>query len=517
MRAAMLKKYAFIGHKQLMWLAGAMLLTFLVSAATHPILSWTGPKAGKHRPPSAVIKGDHVGNMASVLRKHQIDQALIVKIVPTELGNLLQVTEDKNVARRYFDLKTGEEILDFDQHQAVWLARYYLSKTSSDEIRKVDFITEFNSAYPWVNRLLPVYKVQFADQGNTSAFIYTELNALASVGNDYKTRMQAVFRTLHTWSWLSNFESARLIIMVLLMSTITLMTLSGIALLIMIRGRKTMPRRVKFHRGIAYVVAIPILGFCVSGFYHLLIYGFVDLGLLDKERGMSSPKPINLLPIVTTRGEFELGQNALNHISLIDHDGQIYLRASEAVAKNRNSSKLSSAENDEHAHHAKPRQARERRYEGQSFERHAIYKNLSTTKSHSNLNDKEVVERIATNHTGFKREELSSSELITRFGMHYDFRNKRLPVWQINFDQNGVKLFVDPVSGLVVDKLVNRDRYEGYSFSLLHKWNFLTPITGRFWRDVLVVIVLTLSLIMMIFGLATSMKRIKLGSSSIKE
>ena len=92
-------------------------------------------------------------------------------------------------------------------------------------------------------------------------------------------------------------------------------------------------------------------------------------------------------------------------------------------------------------------------------------------------------------------------ERITRFGPDYDFRNKRLPVWKVSLaDPAGTQLFVDPATGVLVDQSRAIDRAERWSFSILHKWNHLTGITGRAGRDALMVATLMLALFAAVLG-----------------
>ena len=63
-------------------------------------------------------------------------------------------------------------------------------------------------------------------------------------------------------------------------------------------------------------------------------------------------------------------------------------------------------------------------------------------------------------------------------------------------------VFIDPATGILVDRLVDKDRYEGYSFSFLHKWNFLTPFIGREVRDIFIAILMGLIIIFVGLGLA---------------
>ncbi len=499
MTKAKLRQTSFKWHRKLIWIGLLALLLFVVSAVTHPILSWTGPKAAKFRPPAMSLQSSELNGVSAILKRHNIEQVSVVKIVPSEGRNLLQVTQNATQARRYFDLNSELELPNHDKSHAIWLANYYLGNQAARQPSDIEFKTQFDSEYPWVNRLLPVYKIQFDNDEASSVFVYTELNALAGIGNNYKTRLQAVFRNLHTWSWLSGFESARLIIMSLLLVCLILLTLAGIGLLLMLRGRKSMPISSRIHRIAAYIIAIPTLGFCASGFYHLLHYG-----LVDTHRGMVAPQTLDLRSLTTKDAFKELPNKALNHASLMMHQNQLFYRLSLSADKGKTNNAMPAG--GEHAHHAKPtdRQQRNKRFDGQVGEKGGLYYSASTG-LRASLNDKDTAIAFASEHLKLETSSVKEAQLITRFGMHYDFRNKRLPVWQVDFDSaKGDKVFIDPATGVMVDRLVNRDRYEGYAFSFLHKWNFLTPFLGRFWRDVAVVIMM--GLILLVAGLGVSMR-----------
>ena len=200
MSKMLLRKKSFQWHLLLAWVAAFALLAFCISVITHPLLSWTGPQSSAFMPPRAVMKAEQVNAIKPILEKHNIEQAIVVKLIPSAQGVLLQVTEHNDQARRYFDVETYDELRDYDQQQAQWLARYYaLGGDESVPIKEVTFQTEFDNSYTWVNRLLPVYKVTLDNDENLSTFVYTEINALAGLSNNYKTTLQAVFRNLHTW------------------------------------------------------------------------------------------------------------------------------------------------------------------------------------------------------------------------------------------------------------------------------------------------------------------------------
>lgn len=512
-RKASLRKISFKWHKLLAWVGAFALLGFVLSAITHPLLVWTGPQSTAFRPPQAIIDTQHVKQIETVLTQHQINRAVVVKLVPSKDKVLLQVTEDAKQPRRYFDLQSGAELPDYDQQHAIWLARYYaLGGDTSVAVRSVTFQTEFDHAYPWVNRLLPVYKVSFENEQNLNAYVYTEINALGSLGNDYKTRLQGLFRTLHTWSWLDGFEYARVIIMAGLLLSLFAMAVTGLTLVLTLKRRKNMASTNRWHRSIANIVCVPILAFCISGFWHLLhnMQTGNDAQYNSQRTGLQLSAPINLTANVVGLNKIkDLPAASLNQLSLISHQGELFYRLSLPVKpqKRVGENKISPTDNanSEHAHHDMP--TRKARFDGLKSERGGQYYSVENGER-AELTDKDVALALALKHTSLDASALNSARLVTRFGPNYDFRNKRLPVWQFDFNSDsGDTVFVDPATGAIVDSITNNDRYEGYSFSFLHKWNFLTPFIGRQWRDAIIVLILLLIITMTGLGITMRYKR----------
>lgn len=480
-------KQGITWHSFLSWTGGIALLLFALSGISHPIMTWTGPKSASFFPPQMTMTAETAAAIPEVLQRYNIERALIVKAVPSENGSLLQVTEDRDKARRYFTLPEGEELSDYDAKQAQWLARYYTGLKDAP-IKEVVFQTEFDNAYPWVNRLLPVYKITFDTDDNRTAFIYTELNAQAGLTNDLKTAFQSFFRAVHTWNWLDGAEHARVILMSLLLLSLFGMAATGTAMIFLMKNRK-MERKRKIHRFISYAVWLPLLMFSSSGIYHLLQYAYGE-----RHRGMQTGEQIAFAPEKfgdITEG-FALYEGvSVNGMSIVEAaEGALLYRLS--IPQGRPGQNIEKA----------------KRFDGVPIEKPAIYLDARTG-AESELTDKDMALRYAGAY-GFPQEKMTGMQLITRFGPHYDFRNKRLPVWQIDYATKlGDKIFVDPATGILIDRLTDKERYEGYSFSLLHKWNFLTPFTGRTARDMIIVVTLLAAVVMTVLGYIMLLKNRK--------
>jgi len=237
-------------------------------------------------------------------------------------------------------------------------------------------------------------------------------------------------------------------------------------------------------------------------------------------RGLQLGSPISLSEFGEAETVSELPTAPLNQISVIRHEGELAYRLS--IAPPPKTWGASKSKDGEHAHHDKSddkdvsdANVRNARFDGQATEQGSLFYSVETGQKVA-TNDRDVALLIASEQIGVDLliaseqigvdpSALIDATLIKRFGLHYDFRNKRLPIWQLTFDSElGDMVFIDPATGILVDRLVDTDRYEGYSFSFLHKWNFLTPFIGREVRDIVMAIMLLL--IMLFVGLGVTMK-----------
>lgn len=476
-------------HNLLAYVGGIALLLFGLSGVLHPLMTWTGPQAETFFPPRAKITSDHLNGMRDVIKTHNLTSASMIKAIPTQAGVVMQLTENNDQARRYFNLATGVALPEHDQAYAEWLARYYTGLQEAP-IKQIHFQTEFDDAYSWVNRLLPVYRIDFDTPDQRSAFVYTELGALASLTNSWKIKVQTVFSWLHTWSWLDNVEFARVILMSALLVCLLGMVLTGTAMVFLMKSRKIRDTKRRVHRYIAYLIWLPLLGFSASGFYHLLQSSFGE-----NNRGLviASPSKIQADQIAS---EFtwpeELANKDYSAISLVNYsDEKSFFR-------------LGIPRGNTHDH-----VSREKRFHGMTTEQPAIYLDARSGVI-SEMTDRDLAIHYAKEKFRLTDDHITRVSPVMHFGPEYDFRNKRLPAWRIDVDRDEHQLiFIDPATGAVIDRITDPERYETYSFSFLHKWNFLGHLIGRGYRDALIVFVILCGIFASILGFVMLFKRRK--------
>jgi hypothetical protein len=144
---------------------------------------------------------------------------------------------------------------------------------------------------------------------------------------------------------------------------------------------------------------------------------------------------------------------------------------------------------------------REARFAGIKPDGPAIYIDAATGEV-APEGDQDIALAIARRFSGAPDDAVAKMELVTRFSHEYDFRNKRLPVWRVDYSEPvNATLFVDTGSGVLVDRVADWEKPERLVFSMIHKWNFLFPI-GRIGLNVTVAaFVIALLVFMAVLGL----------------
>lgn len=464
-------------HKSLLWFGGISLLLFVMSGITHPLLTWFGPSPATLQPIPLQLQQQQL-MQASAIAAQQTEAAL-VKLVPFAGQAVLQLSTTAIAPRRYLSLTDGQEINDADAELAKALARHY-NAAADEQITSVLFQTEFDAAYPSVNRLLPVYRVEFAS--GLISWIHTETLTQASLSNQTKTRMQQFFRQLHSWQWLEPWPLVRLTVMLSMLGSAFLLVLSGLLLF----RRQPVPKTPlrKLHVLLGALLAVPLLLYILTGSYHL-----IDQELKSAQLGLTLP-PVK--PLTQVQGLSQLPvalqQQQLHSAALVqDNAGHWYWRLASS--------------------NGAQQPDRQSRFNGQSRELQSWY--LPMSAAQPALTDQLYATQLAKHFVpALAQQQPTQVTLVSHFGPDYDFRNKRLPVWRLDYSgEAATTLFIDTASGVLVEQLSTRDSFERYSFSFVHKWNLLQPLLGREGRDLLVLAVMFTVLLLAGMGITLGLKR----------
>ncbi|KRS21301.1 hypothetical protein AAY72_09475 [Alishewanella sp. WH16-1] len=146
---------------------------------------------------------------------------------------------------------------------------------------------------------------------------------------------------------------------------------------------------------------------------------------------------------------------------------------------------------------------RQSRFAGQVSELQARF--IPLTADAPALDDHSFALILAERFLSLPASAFNNPQLISRFGPDYDFRNKRLPVWQLDYASG--RVFIDTQTGQLIEQQHSSSKWERYSFSFIHKWGILQPLLGRDGRDQVVVGFMVLVLLLAVLGFAMRLKR----------
>jgi hypothetical protein len=272
-----------------------------------------------------------------------------------------------------------------------------------------------------------------------------------------------VFQYLHTLKALESAPPAQFLVMNALLAVLLLFLLAGTVQAVAVPRRSRIPQADRrWHRRFALLLYPLLLAFTTSGVYHLWHTHFdttvrgqrLLLTLADTSSVVAPPA----LP----------ESSALDAASLVEtRAGHRYWRLSLPGGA------------------AGVPMSRSHHFDGTARESGGIY--LPLEQQAPALDDRAYAEDLARRVLGADTPILSLDP-VRSFGPDYDFRNKRLPVWRVVTPEE--RLFVDPASGVLVERVTRATLLEALSFGTLHKWNPLVPLIGRNLRDALVVTVL---------------------------
>jgi hypothetical protein len=463
-------------HNYLGWVGVICLFVWCITALGHALGAWYVPQPVHRQPPPQHINLEGAQPLQVLLQGKGIREATILKAVGILGGTYLQATVSQSMPRRYIEVRSGKEVKDLDAIYAEGLARYYMGWEKTP-VKSVSFQSEFSKAYSSVNRLLPVYRVSFDTFDRADVYIYTETASLARVYNAAKAVESTLFRLFHNWSWMPDGRVAeffRVLMIFLFSASLMALILTGTLLVFLIKRKARKGRRL--HRAIGYFVLLPLFGFTASGLYHLLYHA----GATD-EAVMRMPPAMNLthLPGNSFWPEPERGSEVTSVSINRSKDETYFFRLQTAQAR---SAGMAPG--------------------GNRPKLRTTYLDMQSLQP-MDLTDKARAKELALSFSSSddSNMEIAGIEMVNHFGLEYNFRNKRLPVWKVMFaDEAGSMVFIDPATSALVDRTRSSALTERWVFRHLHMWHFL-DIIGRKSRSILLSLALIASMTMGYYGI----------------
>jgi hypothetical protein len=489
-------------HRWVGLLAALPVIFWGLSGLSHPVMSRLQPQPAAMTPPMELISGFSHETLAEVRSLAELADALPVervshaRLLRWQGQPMWQLTQPGKAERLYVDAVSGQRRPDLDRELAVWVARHYTGEAER-AVTSVQLVTSFSDDYPYVNRLLPVWRVEFAGGDHLRAFVETSPVRLATLDNDAKSLFGRVFRALHSWSFIASEslrDSAMTFFLLLAMaSSLGGLWLYGFYWRKPVQGERLQPIR-RWHRRMGLAVVLSTLAFTGSALLHVL--------MIDKTHDHEAPTGYRvLMPLanMVTRPQM-LAPSADEQIEVVPYQGEPVYRMSMGV-KAGHGGKAVMTKTSGHEHHHGKADA-----EPQSAgERYVLARDGKALVGGAEA----YISLLAAGWTGLPDGQVRGVEKISRFAGEYGFVNKRLPVWKVNFDTpDHLVVYVEPSSGVQAAEVRDSDRLEGFTFAYLHKWHFLDGL-GKDVRDALAGLFALLNVLVVGLGLLVWWRRIK--------
>lgn len=491
------------------------ILLWGVSGISHPIMSRLQPMPVAFTAPAVHVDLSRSETVIAVLNQHGIKHFNHISLAQFLGKSYFRVAYGASHPARYFDIETGEELAGGDAKYAQNLAVHFTGKDIS-EISKTELVTQFSSDYHAVNRLLPVWRVEFNDSQHLRAFIDTEQSRLSTLVNDTRFWLTKLFQFGHNWSFLEFAPKLQLGIATLVLITVLTSAISGLYLYFKLPNAK---RRLinkpmhRWHRRIGLIVSIAALIFASSGLFHLVMSYQQQVNAHEVKQEIAITKQLN--PQVCQ----EIAAKPLAKLDLITSAGMPYWYVLNSASTSQNQMPVAQvavlakeaehAEHHNHHEHDKPKDKPILPYVLRADL--APLKNLSISEN-STISQQKSVENLAKQRAALYSHQPSShivsTEWVTKFANEYGFIFKRLPVIKVQFnDAEHTRYYIEPATGALAAKVRNIDGVEGFVFAYFHKWSFQS--LNKDLRDILVSMFALGNILVAMMGLVLFLRKLR--------
>lgn len=511
----MIRKNIYKWHRICSLIIAAPVLLWALSGFMHPIMTNVRPAVKTQSIPVESIDESKIKlTLQQVLKQNRIDSIYSARLVHIDSNWFYQVRTSRKYALQYISVKSGNILSKGDWLYAQYLARLFLegspkkvkeqlpatempagdgmdccgeaastvlnNKTGAP-IEGASLITRFDEEYKPIYCLLPVYQVQFKRDDHIRLYVETVQDRFAVAVDKNRAAFTKFFDLVHTWGWMDSLGKGRLLVVILFSGLGFVTAIMGVYIFFSTKSKKKkgnpLVKARRNHRYTAIVASLFTLMFTFSGCYH----AFAKLGGEEKEvksvqHGFASSAidlDLNKLRAIV--------QKPVTNIGLVQLHGktywQVYLQSGKKSHKSKDLMKDMSAD--------------------------AVvvtYINAADYSVFSN-GDELYARHLATQLSGHAETEIVSAELITHFTNEYNFTDKRLPVWKINYPFNHKeRLYVEVSTGVLAKKTNDVELYEGYTFALFHKHHYM-DFAGKTTRDISTMLGAALQIMMVTIGL----------------
>lgn len=459
------------------WLALVLTLPLLVwtlSALLHPLMRISKPQLAQHTLPRPALEAQALRlTPKQALTQNAIHTFENINLIKLNSAWFYQVALTHSDERIYLNTQTGQRLHEGDRLYAQYLARQYLGDTQS-AITSSTLISAFNSEYGPINRLLPVWRIDFARDDHLRLYIQTQTARLASAVDDRRALQQWLFTQLHTWRFLGANNPLRITLFISAMLLFAVIALSGVLLYGASRSRS---RLMQWHRVLGLLVSLSALAWALSGALHAYAKFTPDTRHLYRAQEHFTTQDLN----DTLPGILAATTTPVYEIALIRLNAHCYYRLD--------------------THRPTPR--------------HTQHNTPAPTPRYVNAQDATLLAQgdrlyaraLATRFSGIQATHISAVETITHFNTEYGFIDKRLPVIKVQFDTQGQpRYYIETRSSQLASRVDRARALESGVFRYLHKWDFAKPL-GLNTRDMLITLFIITNSLVMVLGLLSFLSK----------
>ncbi len=485
-------------HRLIGAAACAAVLLWSLSGAMHPLMSRYQPRPASFTAPLLTPLPAGAPALSAILASADIPRVTHARLVQLEGRPHWQVEVPGTVGLQYFNASDGAPLPDGEARHARFLARHFLGDDSAG-IATVTRVEDFGGEYAWVNRLLPVYRVDFARPDGMRVYVEPRSAQLATLIDDRKALFNNVFVLFHTWRIPGLPEPLRLALAALCLFAVTATPVLGLGLWWLRRGLPASGGLRRVHRVLGLTVALAVIASGLSGAWHLA------KGALD--RGAGRQLPLRFAPAMAAAALDTAGLPAwpapLLSLRLVEIDGRVHARL-RAPADGPAAHEGAHAAHAGHGGH------------GAAVPATPVVTYLALGGGAADaVTDADYArglagalvphcERARSADRACAHAAPSGARLVEGFGGEYGFVNKLLPVWR--FEAGDMRLYVHTETGALAARVTPADYAEGWAFATLHKWQALEFI-GRWPRDVLQMAWALMSALTALFGLRLLLRK----------
>ncbi|WP_158800437.1 PepSY domain-containing protein [Pedobacter sp. L105] len=511
----MIRKNIYKWHRICSLIIAIPVLLWALSGFMHPIMTNLRPAMTTQSIPVESVDSTKIKlSLQQVLKQNKIDSIYSTRLVHIDTNWFYQVKTSRKYNLLYISTKNGNILAKGDWLYAQYIARLFLEGASKKDkmpamdmsmpmsdgmdccgeaastvlnnktgapIEGASLVTQFDEEYKTIYCLLPVYKVQFKRNDGIRLYVEPAQDRFAVAVDKNRAAFTKFFDLVHTWGWINFLGKGRLFVEMFFTGLGFLTALMGIYIFFATKSKKVpgnpLIKARRNHRYTAIIASLFTLMFTFSGFYH----AFSKLGGEEKEmksviHGFAASSinlDLNKLQTIVKK--------PITNIGLVQFDGktywQVYLQSDQKSHKSKDLMKTMSAD--------------------AALVTYINAADFSVLKN----GDEQYAKSLATQLSNTDPNKIVSAELTTKFTDEYNFTDKRLPVWKIDYPFNHKqRLYIETSTGVLAKNTNDAELYEGYSFALFHKHHYM-DFAGKTIRDISTMIGAALQIMMIIIGL----------------